>query len=104
MFASLNLQGYITPEGRAVLGCPVYLPRLAAYAAPGALFDPEGTWALGPVVLHAVVINLLNTAYRSVAHALTQLENHRTDSAFEASLLLKRFAFESLDCYLVRQH
>lgn len=52
------------------------------------------------MLLHAVTISLLNKAYRSVARALTRLENHRTERPFEASLLLKRFAFESLDCYL----
>ena len=100
MFASLNLQGYITPKARYVLGLPVYYPSLARHAAEGATFDPKGSLALAPVVLHAVVIFLLNTGYRTIALRLTRLENHRTMTSFDASLLLKRFAFESLDCYL----
>jgi hypothetical protein len=43
-----------------------------------------------PVVLHALVIMLLNTAYRHVAEYLTTLENHRTDESFQNSLLIKR--------------
>lgn len=100
MFASLNLQGYITVNDRDWFGVPVYIPLIAKFAAPGALFDPNGKLGRAPVLLHAVTISLLNKAYRSVARALTRLENHRTERPFEASLLLKRFAFESLDCYL----
>ena len=64
MFASLNLQGYIQPNAKHVLGCRVHSPWLAAHAAPGGYFDPAGSLALVPVVLHAIVINLLNLSYR----------------------------------------
>ena len=83
MFASLNLQGYISPRAKQVLGFPVYFPSMAAHAQPGGVFDPEGHAGLVPVILHAVTISILNTAYRAVAHRLTRLENHRTDRSFE---------------------
>ena len=50
-----------------------------------------------PVVLHALVILGLNAAYKRVATALTHFENHRTQRAFDGSLLVKRFAFEAFD-------
>ena len=43
-----------------------------------------------PVVLHALVIMLLNTCYRHIAELLTSLENHRTDTHYNNSLLVKR--------------
>ena len=40
MIASLNLQGYIVASTGSWMGVPVYVPLLARFAAPGALFDP----------------------------------------------------------------
>ena len=41
----------------------------------------------------------LNPNLSKVAHALTDLENHRTQRAHDNSLILKRFCFEAFDCY-----
>jgi len=100
MFVSLNLQGYISPAARHVLGVRVYHEALSAFAAPGAVFDPEAWTGMLPAVLHAAVIFLLNKAYRHVAEALTDLENHRTQEAHDNSLIVKRFLFEAFDCYI----
>ena len=100
MFLSLNLQGYISPDARRVLGVPVYFESLAAIAQPGALFDPAANLSLLPVALHAVVISLLNKAFRTVAQALTDFENHRTQRSHDDSLIIKRFVFEAFDCYV----
>ena len=100
MLVSLNLQGYISPLGRDVLGVPVYSAAVSAYAKPGATFDPNGSLALVPVVIHAVTIALLNKGYRHIAEYLTDFENHRTQRAYENSLVLKRFFFEAFDCYV----
>ena len=100
MLVSLNLQGYISPLGRDVLGVPVYSAAVSAYAKPGATFDPNGSLALVPVVIHAVTIALLNKGYRHIAEYLTDFENHRTQRAYENSLVLKRFVFEAFDCYV----
>ena len=95
-----TLQGYITADAKRVLGVPVYSPWLASHAAPGAVFDPAGPYALLPVIGHAVAIGTLNAGYSFVATGLTELENHRLQRSFDASLLVKRFAFEACDCYL----
>ena len=100
MFVSLNLQGYIDPDHAGLLGFQVYLPSVARHAAKGALLDPAGSLSLLPVLLHGVAIALLNSVYKRVAHALTDLENHTTQRAHDNSLILKRFCFEAFDCYV----
>ena len=47
-----------------------------------------------------MAIALLNSVYKRVARALTELENHRTQRAHDNSLILKRFCFEAFDCYV----
>ena len=104
MIGSLNLQGYIKASTGRWLGLTVYIPGLAIFAAPGQIFDPLQTDSLVlplvPVVLHAISIQVLNAAFRHVAHRLTDFENHRTEAAYKASVLVKRFLFEASDCYL----
>ena len=39
------------------------------------------------------------TTHQSIAHWLTDNENHRTKLEYENSVILKRFFFESFDCY-----
>jgi anoctamin-10 len=78
----------------------VHVPAIARWAAPGALFDPSGPYALVPTVAHVLVVMQLNGLYRAVALRLTEAENHATDAAFANSLVLKRFLFEAFDCYI----
>jgi len=103
MITSLNLQGYIVASTGAWNGIPVYVPELAKHARPGELFDPNGdslVMPLVPVILHAITIQVLNSLFKGVASALTSFENHRSASTHDASMLIKRFAFEACDCYL----
>mmetsp|Transcript_30819 Transcript_30819/g.86379 ORF Transcript_30819/g.86379 Transcript_30819/m.86379 type:complete len:678 (-) Transcript_30819:297-2330(-) len=95
MVLSLNLQGYMTDPGS-----PLHIPSFARRAEPGALFDPDGWLFLVPVVAHSTFIMALNTVYRGVAEVLTRWENHRTENEHDQSLILKRFVFEALDCYI----
>ena len=104
MLISLNLQGYIVAATGSWLGMPVHIPVLAQHAAPGGLFNADSGGIIFPyipVVLHALTIQVLNSIFRRVAFALTKFENHRHESMHQASLLIKRFAFEACDCYLV---
>jgi anoctamin-10 len=78
---------------------------LHRFSEPGAIFDPNGSYfpfpfPLIPVVLHSMCIMMFNNYYRQVALWLTEKENHRSQSQFESSLILKRFFFEAFDCYL----
>ena len=106
MILSLNLQGYIRPHsinsGTSNQYHPFYVHRFAVLSEEGAWFDATSNWkSFVPVVLHAASILTLNTIYRRVARTLTGWENHETQTAYENSLVLKRFLFEAFDCYIV---
>ncbi|KAK3237448.1 hypothetical protein CYMTET_52480 [Cymbomonas tetramitiformis] len=98
MVCSLNLQGYIHNNGM------FHVPALAKFSAPGEIFDPvNGDFlpCLVPTIVHSLAIMVLNQyIYRRIAVGLTDWENHRTESSFENSLILKRFLFEAFDCYI----
>ena len=103
MILSLNLQGYI--DGKIKWEEPLHFPMLSRYAVAGAIFDPNqteyfGVLALIPTLLHVIIIMQLNGFYRNVAEWLTERENHRLKSDHESSVVLKRFLFESFDCYI----
>ena len=51
-------------------------------------------------VLNTIVIMLFNYAYSEVALKLTVAENHRTDTEFEDSLILKQFMFTFVNSYI----
>ncbi|GET02867.1 anoctamin-7 [Rhizophagus clarus] len=46
-----------------------------------------------------VIIFFLNMLYTSVANWLTSFENHRTDTNFEDSLIIKTYFFDFVNCY-----
>mmetsp|Transcript_17013 Transcript_17013/g.59525 ORF Transcript_17013/g.59525 Transcript_17013/m.59525 type:complete len:706 (+) Transcript_17013:58-2175(+) len=104
MTCLLNLQGYMEEHATSFERI-FYVPFLADFAKPGALFDPDQTEYFGlltfvPTVLHVIVIMRLNTTYRKVAEWLTARENHRLLEHHEQSLIAKRFIFEAFDCYI----
>lgn len=45
-------------------------------------------------VMNAVQIQVFNFLYGSMAESLTKLENHRTDVAYQDSLIAKLFLFQ----------
>eukprot|EP00127_Corallochytrium_limacisporum_P001754 Clim_evm8s78 gene=Clim_evmTU8s78 len=96
MVMSLNLQGYITSPTS-----PFYFPKLAALAQKGAIFDPDSDlMAFVPPIGHAIFIQILNITYRKFSVKLTEWENYRTEEQFMNAVLIKRFLFEAMDCYL----
>jgi Calcium-activated chloride channel len=112
MFMSLNLQGYIRPADGVV-----YVHALSRFATKGAIFSnhfrPDGFlmlqsdshWLGGygwlvPIILHSLVVFALNKCYQVIAIQLNDWENHRTHTQYENALIVKRFLFEALDCYL----
>ena len=66
-------------------------------------------WALTPSmgssaqtvasVLNAIQISILNYVYSLIADALTDRENHRTDTDFEDSMITKLFVFQFVNSY-----
>lgn len=77
-----------------------HIASVAQWSDPGRIFDPETNTSIIPVVLHVVTILNLNNLYQGMAHWLTDNENPRTALEYENSVILKRFFFESFDCYI----
>ena len=50
-------------------------------------------------VINAVQIAVFNILYQYLAHFLTNWENHRTQSAFESSLIAKTFLFQFVNSF-----
>lgn len=50
-------------------------------------------------ILNTVQIQILNFVYQKVARKLTDLENHRVDTAYEDSLIVKLFLFQFVNSY-----
>jgi anoctamin-10 len=50
-------------------------------------------------ILNAVQVQVLNEQYKSLALYLNKNENHRTDTEYEDSLILKLFAFQFVNSY-----
>lgn len=94
---SLNLQGYMHNP----IAQHMRWRRLAALAEPGAVFDPNSTAALIPVVLHVVLVMVLGGVFKSIATWLCDNENHRTNADWHRHYVLKRVAFEAIDCFAV---
>ena len=53
------------------------------------------------LVFNAVAIQVLAIVYKNVANVLTEWENHRIESAFENSLIIKSFVFSFANAYAV---
>ncbi|CAM9168269.1 unnamed protein product [Sphacelaria rigidula] len=52
-----------------------------------------------PALANAVQIQVMNVVYGTVAIKLTDLENHRTDTAYEDNLIGKTFMFQFVNSY-----
>lgn len=61
-------------------------------------------WLYAPSVLHVIYTNVLATAYRVVAKALTDFENHREESAFDKHLTSKVLVFTFFNYFAVLFH
>jgi hypothetical protein len=96
MALSLSVQGLVVAHGP--FGA---LAALRALSAPGGPLDPARGALCGwlPSVGHVAVMRLMNGLYSHVAAALTDFENHRTETDAANALLLKRFGFEAFDAY-----
>jgi len=109
MIISLNVQGYVTSADNKhwedIWGYtkhPLYLPYFAKMADEGAIFDANCIWkCFLPVILRALVVNIINQQYSKLARTLTEWENHETIAGHQNSLVLKRLLFEAFDSYII---
>jgi len=106
MILSLNLQGYIRPSSNPSRWTddfphPFHFAEFAVLSEADRIFDSTSpVRAVLPVIAHVACIFTLNAIYRVIAEALTEWENHETEAAHKSSIILKRFLFESFDCYV----
>uniref|UniRef100_A0A0G4HKC6 Anoctamin transmembrane domain-containing protein n=1 Tax=Chromera velia CCMP2878 TaxID=1169474 RepID=A0A0G4HKC6_9ALVE len=95
MIVGMNVQGYILHKESWM-----YIPSLARLAEKGEIFDVDSMAANVPVALHCAFIQVLNIIYRYIGEWLTEMENYRTQTHYETALVIKRFSFEAVNCYL----
>ena len=90
----LNATGVIRPDHH---GGAFDIPQLSHLADEGAYLDPEGNMNMGAAILQAIVTMVMNQQFRRVAIWTAELENHKTQRAFNNSVFIKRFIFEFTD-------
>lgn len=88
-------QGVILSFMMVVVGCvaSIYVLRYSLQADIGANASTVAS------ILNTIQITILNTIYQFVATALTDSENHRTDTEYEDNLITKLFMFQFLNSY-----
>jgi len=97
MVVFLNLTAVVNPNTHGGL---FYIEPLAKHCLPGKLLDPEGNIAIAVGIVQAIVTMFMNKIFREVAVYATDRENHRTESDYNNSLIMKRFVFEFCDFFL----
>ena len=97
LVACYNVTGVITAEKH---GNIFVIPELAALAEEGALFDANSNMGFVTSIVQVVLTLLLNLQFRQIARWCTERENHKYQSSFDNSLIIKRFVFEFFDCFL----
>ena len=76
------------------------MPYLSKMADEGEIFDPEGNANMLLSIAQAVLTIVMNIYFRKVAHWTADLENHKTQRAYNNSVFIKRFIFEFTDFQL----
>lgn len=94
LVVSLNVRGYILEQHTWV-----DFKILSALSDDGAIFDKNSWRANICTFLHVLFIFFLNEKYKEVSIQTSLLEHHETFYAFEASVIVKRFLFETLSSF-----
>jgi len=66
----------------------------------GVTLDHTTAAMLIAATLNSIFITVFNEIYRRVGVMLTDWENHRTESEYENSLILKNAIFQAVNCYI----
>lgn len=93
----LNLGAIIDPNQSGQLFQMEFLSNLCK---EGALFDPKGGMFKFVTPLQIIISIQLNGAFKLMALKTTENENHRYQSDFDNSLIIKRFFFMFCDYFL----
>jgi len=93
----LNCTGVIRPEHH---GGIFNIAMLSHLADEGALFDPNSNMNMVAAIAQTITTMMINQQFRKVAQWTTDMENHKTQPAYDYSLFIKRFIFEFTDFQL----
>jgi hypothetical protein len=74
----------------------IYVSRFALTRYEG-LSDSDAQTVAS--VLNAIQIQIMNFVYSFIAKALADYENHRTDTQYEDSMIIKLFLFQFVNSY-----
>jgi Calcium-activated chloride channel len=77
------------PLGNAFSGSPIYVINSNADSIAQSLAS----------IVNALQIQISNFAYSFIATSLTDYENHRTDTEYEDSMVIKIFIFQFVNSY-----
>jgi len=58
------------------------------------------SWGSLSGVINGIMINVFNNLYQRLAFALNDWENHKTDTAYDDSLIVKCFLFQFINSYM----
>ena len=97
LWLAYNLTGVIVADGKYD---QFVIPMLADLAKPDAFLDSETYMGTLTGIAQVVLTMFLNGYFRDIATWCTERENHKYQSSYENSLIIKRFAFEFFDCCL----
>lgn len=95
--AFLNATGVIRPHHHSGW---FDMPSLSKLADEGALFDPEGNANMIAAIAQAILTMVMNIYFAKIANWTANLENHKTQRAYNNSVFIKRFIFEFTDFQL----
>ncbi|KNC46453.1 transmembrane protein 16H [Thecamonas trahens ATCC 50062] len=76
------------------------LVMLTSFAAEDALRGSHWTVRLIPLGLYGVFVPLFNMAYRKLAVVLNDYENHRTETQYKDSMIIKLASVQFVNCYV----
>jgi hypothetical protein len=93
----LNLTGIVDPTRHHAL---FQIEMLSDLCKKEAIFDPNSNMALIPTIVQVIISIILDLNFKKVAARATEVENHRTQTDFNNSLIIKRFAFMFCDYFL----
>jgi anoctamin-10/anoctamin-7 len=93
----LNMTGIINPTKHHAL---FQIEFLSSLCAPDRIFDQNSYTGMLPAIFQSIISVVLNEYFKPVAARATDLENHRTHTAHNNSLIIKRFAFNFCDYFL----
>ena len=97
-FVSVNIIGTLIVIVLCIIAS-IFVLRIALTRSSAFVIGGVATGGIIAGVVNAVQIQVLNAIYGSVAIALNDYENHRTDTEYEDALIAKTFIFQFVNSF-----